>query len=71
MEHFFLSGLQSVIFPKQCSFLRAVGRGCQRVGEELGEVGGGDFPKHKAPLSEDVMKGPNVSIGRWENKGEK
>lgn len=45
--------------PQRC--WAAGGGGHQRVGEELGELGRGYFPKHKELLSEDVMKGPNVS----------
>lgn len=58
-----LSGSQAVLFffktmllPQHCW-----AGGYQQAGEELVEVGGGYFPKHKEPLSEDVMKGPNVS----------
>lgn len=51
---FFL--FETMLLPQHCW-----AGGHQQAGEELAEVGGGYFPKHKEPLSEDVMKGPNVS----------
>lgn len=47
---------ETMLLPQHCW-----AGGYQQAGEELVEVGGGYFPKHKEPLSEDVMKGPNVS----------
>lgn len=47
---------ETMLLPQHCW-----AGGYQQAGEELVEVGGGYFPKHKEPLSEDVMKAPNVS----------